>query len=97
MNERELIIRRAILEALKNYRRAPASIATLQSAPACDDVEAQLQELVDQAGLLLAGGYVENLKPGRGMLLRLTEKGLRQITLSAKLDEFIWGDRAFVL
>ena len=38
---------------------------------------------------------VENLKPGRGLLLRITATGLRQIELSDKLDELIWGDRAF--
>ena len=97
MNERELIIRRAILEALKHYRRSPATIPTILASPSAIDCEAQLQELVEQAAVLLTGGYVENLKPGRGMLLRITGKGLTQIELSGKLDEAIWGDRALQL
>lgn len=97
MNERDIIIRQAILQALKSYRRAPASCATILTSISAMSCEAQMQELVDQAAVLLAAGYVENLKPGRNLLLRITEKGLRQIELSGKLDEMIWGDRALQL
>jgi hypothetical protein len=40
-------------------------------------------------------GYVENLVPGRGVLLRLTAKGLDQVTKDAPLDEYIHGADAF--
>lgn len=92
---REHTVRRAILEALKYYKRSPSGVAEIMRSPRAVDEQLQIQEIVDQAAVLITAGYAENLKAGRGLLLRITPAGLRQIELSDKLDELIWGERAF--
>jgi DNA-binding MarR family transcriptional regulator len=95
MNERYHIVRQCILQALKYFKRTPAAPASIVNCHICQAEGVTLQEVVDESAKLQTAGYVANLKPGRGILLQLTEKGLKQIDCEEQLEEFIWGERAF--
>ena len=95
MFERHHIVRQCILQTLKHFKRTPAAPATIVNCHICQAEGVTLQEVVDESAKLATAGYCTNLKPGRGILLQITDAGLRQIDCEAKLDEFIWGERAF--
>lgn len=94
MDKRALTVRRVILETLKYYKSAPARPEDILNCHFAQAEAVQVQEVVDQANSLVTLGYAENLRPGRGILVRITAAGLNQIERNAKLDEAIWGDLA---
>jgi len=94
MYERHHIVRQCILEVLKYYKHVPVAPASIIDNYMAENEAISIDETIAQASELITTGMVENLKPGRGLLLRITDKGLRQINCEAALDEFIWGDRA---
>jgi|GEM_PF-6705514 len=86
-------IRLAILSALHARGRRPLTVEDLTVLLDNDGFTAA--EIRAEIPGLLDHGYVENLVPGRGILLRLTAKGRDQVTRDAALDEYIYGREAY--
>jgi hypothetical protein len=87
-------IRRAILQALKELHPAPADYAELCAYPRLKQAGLPFAEVADAATGLCEHGYIENLRPGRAPLFRITADGRDQIDQETDLSEYIWGSLA---
>ena len=86
------VTRRAILDALKDYGRAPVDVATVKQHLVGDEAREAAQEQLD---MLIALGYVENAYNAANPRYRITGDGLRQLAQTAReLDVEIWGELA---
>ena len=86
--------RQAILASLERKGRRPCDLAEL-----ADDVETDgvtVAQVREELPGLEDHGYVQNLTPGRGVLLKLTASGRDQIKRDAPLEEYVWGKDAFI-
>ena len=86
-------VRLAVLEVLSNNRRP---LELVDVAAGLEVFGITLPEVRDQVPGLIDHNYIENLRPGRGMLLRITAKGRDQVTRDAPLEEYIHGADAFI-
>lgn len=87
-------LRRAILDAVQAMEPAPSTVDEVATFPllqsgavARDDVQREIAGLINHA-------YLEDLRPGRTPLLRLTPAGADQINRESDLAEYIWGELA---
>jgi len=87
-------IRRSILQALKDLEPAPATVSDLEAYPLLSRVDLPRAVVVDELLGLVDHGYVENLRPTRAPLYRLTAAGRDQIRQDAELAEYVWGELA---
>ena len=92
------VLRRDVIEAIRAAEPAPAeTIDVCDYPPIGMRIE---RELLDRAEVIAAldglaeRGYIENLRPGRAPLWRLTAKGRGQIDREEDLDEYVWGAQA---
>ena len=84
-------IRRAILDALLDLDPAPAGIDDLAGFPRIEMAGIVRAELMCELRGLIAHGYVEDLRPGRAPLARITARGRDQIGREAAPEEYVWG------
>lgn len=87
-------VRQAILAALSERYPGGRDLSALQMAPDCQAVAATRAELLHECAMLLAGGFLTDLRPGREPFFKITYDGLRQIRRETTPDELVWGDRA---
>jgi hypothetical protein len=87
-------IRRSILQALKELHPSAADYAELLAYPRIKQAGLLFADVAEAATGLIEHGYVENLRPGRTPLLRLTAAGRDQIDQETTLAEYVWGSLA---
>ncbi len=89
-------VRRQILEGIECFEPAPAEMSDLVTYPYLKGyvAGAGVEKLLDEVKGLCMNGYVEDLRPGREPLLRVTSKGRNQLRQEADLEEYIWGGMA---
>ena len=94
MTERQYSVRQAILAALTDRYPGGRDLPALESAPDCQASAAQRDDLLREAAILRAGGFIADLRPGRQPFWKVTYSGLRQIRREATPDELVWGTSA---
>ena len=89
-------IRRQIMEGIECFEPAPAEMSDMVTYPYLKGyvAGAGVEKLLADIQGMIEHGYVENLRPGREPLLRLTAKGRDQLRQEADLEEYIWGGMA---
>ena len=92
------LLRRQVLDALSD-----ALPAAVETTDVCEwpEIMARLErEMIDRPTVIAAldglaeRGYIENLRPGRTPLWRLTAKGRGQTDREDDLEEYVWGSQA---
>lgn len=85
-------LRRAILREYKRYLGAPLRADELPAVSVeiliCRSEES---EVLDQVKELIGMGYIAPCEGFGGRYLKITEKGLQQLSPEYKRDPFIWG------
>ena len=91
------ILRRKLLDVIRRWQ-APV---TLSDILADADLTMRLESsLIDTARIseelrnLTIKGYLQDLRPGRAPLFRITGAGIDQIDREGNLHEYIWGEHA---
>ena len=88
-------IRRQILQAVIECEPAPALVADIASFPPLDmNPAADTASIASEAAALAERGYLQNLRPTREPLYRITASGRGQLSLDDERAEFIWGEFA---
>ena len=87
-------IRRAILEAVEAMEPGLAELDDIAMYPLLNMSGTQPEKIVDEVRALVDHGYLNDARPGRAPLLRLTPEGRDQIHQETDLAEFIWGEMA---
>ena len=88
------ILRRKLLDILKDFEPALLTIESFATEPFIRASGITRENVAEELRGLAANGYIEDKRPGREPLYRLTEKGRNQIKMECDLDEYIWGERA---
>lgn len=93
--KRQYQIRQAILSALADVYPGGKSSEDLLRARAMVDRHASVSDLDAESAILLSGGYILNLRQGRGEAWwKITHSGLMQSRKESVLDEVVWGTEA---
>jgi len=90
-------IRLAILTALARRSLLPLTLDRLAESLDIDAYGISREELIEELPGLIAHKYVTNHLQGRGgWLIAITAAGLDQVRRDADMDDFIYGDDAFI-
>ncbi len=92
-------VRLAILTALHEVEALgprPMTVQDLEQSLTIRTSGVTLSEIRRELPGLVDHGYIRDLTPTRGRLVRLTAKGRDQVTRDAELDEYIYGPDAFI-
>lgn len=92
--KRQYLIRQAILNALADVYPGGKETAELLRAEKVADRHTTMSELESETAMLLAGGYIKDLRPHREAWWKITHSGLMQIREESVLDEVVWGTKA---
>lgn len=87
-------LRQAILADLDDRAPGGRDLVSLESAPNCQAIAAQRDEIMTEARCLEAGGFIKDLRPGRQPFWKITYAGIKQIRRETTPDEAIWGESA---
>jgi len=86
--------RRLVLEAVRAMEPAPATLPDINRYSPLEMAGLAGGPVGHHAFELCAQGYLENLRPGREPLYRLSQAGRAQLGRETDLDEYIWGEFA---
>jgi hypothetical protein len=93
--KRQYQLRQAILSALADVYPGGKDDDELLRSRALVDRHASLADLDAESAILLSGGYLQNLRLGRGdAWWKITHSGLLQSRKESVLDEVVWGTDA---
>lgn len=88
-------VRRAILREMKSYEGAPVTAAQLAESTLHPALKrAGSAAVAEQWTELRLYGYIESIEGFGGLYCRITEKGLRQLSVEFAQDPFIHGPGA---
>ena len=89
------IIRQTILRSLQAHvHPGAARVELIATIPDLLIRAVTRADLVDILQGLADHGYLQNLRPGREPLYKLTAAAIDQIDQETDLDQYIWGDAA---
>jgi hypothetical protein len=92
------LYRRVLLEAVREYDPAPVTVEDVAGVGAVrtrlDRAHTSEADLAAELANLERHGYLEDLRPGRVPLYRVTAKATDQLDRETRLDEFLWGEVA---
>lgn len=87
-------IRQAILEALAEVYPAGHDTERLLRCSPLTNLRVSPGEVVPELGILQAGGFVQDLRPGREAWWKISYSGLCQSRRESVLEELVWGEEA---
>jgi hypothetical protein len=87
-------IRRAILEAVEAQEPGLAKVDDIAAFPLIAMAHVPPEALMDAIGGLVEHGFLDDARPGRAPLLRMTAAGRDQMRQESDLDEYVWGEMA---
>lgn len=91
------ILRRKLLDVIRRWQ-APVTLSDiLADADLTMRLESALlttERISEELRNLVLKGYLQDLRPGRAPLFRITGAGIDQIDREGNLHEYIWGEHA---